>query len=350
MNHTLKSEEIALFQKKFGNSPVSVCPIPKSGSDRAYFRIYGPEGESAILCRSGNIEENKVFVRLCRAFFSRGANVPEILAVSPDCSFYLQTDLGSQSLFDLVTGKEIGEGGVKTLSAEARRLVESSLDSLVSLQSLPSGVWEKEVGFPPLGLDLIEYDFRYFMSQFVERASVDFDMISVGKELKKFGSVLSRYPSEVSGFMFRDFQSRNVMIRDVIENGYQTSKPFFIDFQSGRRGPCVYDLVSFVWQAKAAYTEEERVCFIHRYVERYSRINGVREDTLLEMIPLWALFRVMQVLGAYGLRGLKEKKKHFIESIPFAVKNLRDLLSSPVLSPYSALRELSESLFHKFLL
>lgn len=348
MKENLFPSEIEISQFFFGSIPFSVTPIPKSGSSRTYFRLSSPGGKSAILCRSDNIEENEVFIRLCQAFYHRGINVPEILATAPDLKSYLQTDLGSLSLFSLVTEKKRDDAGNECLGPEARSLVMKTLDGLVQMQSLPSCVWEPKVGFPPLGSELIAWDFKYFMNQFVNPANVDFNLSAVEGDLSRLGSRLESYPEEVAGFMFRDFQSRNVMIRLEGADACMSASPYFIDFQSGRRGPCVYDLVSFVWQAKAAYTDDERKAFISRYVECYSSEKGVDEELLYKNIPYWALFRVMQVLGAYGLRGLKEGKQHFIDSIPYAVKNLHSLLNSDELKGFPAMRSLSEKLFHKY--
>ena len=348
MNDLLFPSEVALFQKVFGDIPFEVFPIPKSGSDRVYFRLFSPEGGSVILCRSENVEENKVFIRLCLSFRKNDVNVPEILAVAPDFKAYLQTDLGSRSLFDIVTEKVEKPDSQPSLTPNARHLVKKTLRSLVEMQSLPPAVWEREVGFPPLASDLIDYDFQYFLTQFVEAAGVDFNRRAVKCELSRLGELLAGYPEETSGFMFRDFQSRNVMVCPEDIQGNSVETPYFIDFQSGRRGPCVYDLVSFVFQAKAAYTETERKDFIDFYVACFSETAGVGEEILYDMIPPWALFRVMQVLGAYGLRGLKEGKQHFIESIPYGVRNLHDLLSSPRLSGFPALLDLSFSLIKKY--
>lgn len=341
----LQPEELSLCRKLFGSDPVSVCGLPKSGSDRNYFRIFFADGKSVILCRSKNIEENKVFIDLCNSLFSKGMNVPEILAVSFGYESYIQTDLGNVSLFDVVTEKESAPSGSLCLRPESRKFVLKTLESLVALQSQPSKVWEPYIGFPPLGPELIQYDFQYFLNQFVLPSAVDFDRIGVVRNLALLGERLASYPREVSGFMYRDFQSRNVMLHKTA--GSDDLKPYFIDFQSARRGPCVYDLVSFVWQAKAAYTDDERRDFVDHYVKCYSETNGVGEDLLRSLIPLWAIFRVMQVLGAYGLRGLKEGKQHFIDSIPYAVANLFDLLSLPEMKEFTSLFNLAEILMIK---
>lgn len=346
MNGSLHPAETALYQNVFGYQPTSVIPLPKSGSSRVYFRLHGPQSSSVILCRSDNVEENRVFIELCNAFYDSGLNVPKIIAVADDFKSYLQSDLGSLSLYDLVTDKIVDTYGVTSLKPETAVLTERTLNELIRFQSLPSKEWKDKVGFPPLGSELINYDFRYFLDQFVIPSGIKFDEIGVLHDLESFGDCLQNYPEEISGFMYRDFQSRNVML--VHSDSKQTPTPFFIDFQSGRKGPCVYDLVSFVWQAKAAYSEAERNRFVTRYAEHFAKVNKIPEELILDSVPLWASFRVMQVLGAYGLRGLKEKKQHFIDSIPYAVNNLYSLFSSEPMNKYSFLLALSESLLKKF--
>lgn len=298
-----------LTERAFGEIPKEIISLPQSGSHRKYSRVILNDRD-CVFCLSSNIEENKTFIRLASAFHKKGVNVPEIYAVSPDWSSYILEDLGNVQLLDVI--KKDPE------SQDLQRLVDASLRSLVEMQFLPAQVWEQNVEFPPLDEDLILYDFRYAEEQFFRRIGLTYSRDELGSELNMLKERLLSFPKHLWGFMYRDFQSRNIMI--------YKDEPWFIDFQSGRRGPCIYDFVSFAWQARAGFTHSQRI----RMLEEYScRIGEKVENVgslLKENVAYWAVFRMLQVLGAYGLRGLKEEKRHFIESIPPALEEFNNLL------------------------
>lgn len=306
MDSKIFTELGALYCNTFGIFPRSCVPVAGGGGNRRYYRLSAPDSPVAVGVAGDSFVENHSFLSLSRVFRSNGIPVPEIYAVSEDEMYYLEEDLGDTSLFSLLA------------SDEAELLVEKSLLNLVRMQAVPGPEWKDAVSSAPFSRRQVFWDLNYFKYEFLKPAGVDFDEEALEDDFGRFAdSLLS---SDVPmGFMFRDFQSRNVMVR----NG----EVYFIDYQGGRLGPCIYDAVSFLWQARAGFSNAFRNRMISLYARKLAgTMPDVSEDSLLKSVPCFALFRTLQVLGAYGFRGLVEKRAHFIQSIPQALRNLRSLL------------------------
>lgn len=287
----------------------SISPMAESGSSRKYFRVTLEEGSTLIACLSENIEENKTFIRLTEYLLESGINVPEILGIETDYSGYLLEDLGDIDFMSII--RSGGRGEIFW------QQIERIMGMLVKLHRLPERDWKEKVEYPPLGKDLINYDFNYCLNNFVEASGIEYDKERLKADFKSLESRLTACPECLIGLMYRDFQSRNIMIK---------GEPYFIDYQSARKGPGIYDLASFAWQAKACFTPEEREKIIRTYIKMEKEKGYDVEREVKEELPYWATFRIIQTLGAYGLRGLKEGKRHFIESIPSALHNLTSLM------------------------
>ncbi len=245
-----------------------------------------------------NRMENDAFIYESDFFSKRGINVPSVLAVSSDGMAYLQEDLGDKTLLDVI--REEGE------SERVKYLCKEALTELVKMQSSTDGFdWNK--CFPVVSLDRrsIMWDLNYFKYCFLKPVGIDFDEPRLEDEFVHLASCLEN--ASPRGFMFRDFQSRNIMIKD--------NKPWFIDFQGGRKGPLIYDAVSFIWQARAGFSEDLKNELFDSYIDQLSEKAPVDYPCKKEII----VFRMLQVLGAYGFRGLIEKKQMFIDSIPGAL-------------------------------
>lgn len=299
-----------------GATCLDIIPLAKSGSPRRYYRIVVPapqkeETDTIIACVSDDVPENQTFIRLAKYLKGKGIRVPAIYAVSDDCKAYLLEDLGSADLLGVIKS----EAPVTT----KQDLVFEAIKELVKFQQLPEEEWCKLVGFKPFDQDLVWYDFNYARVQFFDKSGLEYDSEKLEKELRELQKRLLAYPRELWGLMYRDFQSRNIMI---------AGKPYFIDFQSARKGPGVYDLVSFAWQAKADFSPEMREAIIERYAETFCGGDVQGKAVIKKEVKYWAIFRVMQTLGAYGLRGLTEGKTHFLQSIPQALTNLDVLLQN----------------------
>lgn len=304
---------LSLFEKCFGIRPSRMIPLPGSGSNRRYFRLVSPLG-NAIAVSGTDRNENDSFVYLSAHLGSRGINVPRVLAVSEDGMAYLQEDLGSLSLYDAVAeGRRSG-----LYSGEESRLLCEAVSMLPAIQVLGDEGLDYGRCFSgaELNVRMVNADLNYFKYCFLKTIVPEFDENALQDDFDRLAADL--LSDGGTAFMYRDFQARNVMLHD--------GRPFFIDFQGGRRGPLHYDLASFIWQARAAYPEELKEKMLRTYLDALGKlVPSVDEDRFRARLDLFALFRTMQVLGAYGFRGLTEKKAHFIESIPYALDNLRKL-------------------------
>lgn len=309
-----------------------------SGSGRKYFRIpisrkprLPGELGSVVACLSPNTRENRTFLILTEYLAMRGIKVPNIYCATENSYAYLLQDLGGTDLFSMIKACH-KEGRSIRDDQELKSATEKTLAQLVKLQRLPREEWKGKVEFPPFDQTLIRYDFKYAVDNLLEPSGVTYDNNELHKEFDRLELRLLSWPEGLWGLMYRDFQSRNIMFHE--------GEPYFIDYQSARKGPCVYDLVSFAWQAKAQFSPEERDYIIDTYtrltVEQLKKTATMGEaeekeaekiaQTLKDNIKYWAAFRILQTLGAYGLRGLKEGKRHFIESIPSALSNMAALM------------------------
>lgn len=305
-----------LFEEYSGISDYSVEALPVSGSDRRYFRIrYG--GSSLIATEGDSTAENNAFILLTRHFRSKGLPVPEILCVSEDCTCYLQEDLGNASLFDAVAeGRQSG-----SYRDTETALLRQAVAILPDFQYKGAEGLDFSVCYPVKEFDRMSvmFDLNYFKYCYLKVAGPDFDEVRLEEDFGKLCDRLLVKPC--STFMYRDFQGRNIILKD--------GSLSFIDYQGGRKGPAIYDLVSFVWQAKARYGRELRDSLVDTYLESASRYTDIDRDAFMEDLRQFALFRTLQVLGAYGFRGLVQRKGHFLESIPYALGNLQELLERP---------------------
>lgn len=320
-----------LYRTYTGHEAEEVTELPSSGSNRRYFRLHGPQ--TLIGVSGTSIEENRAFIYMADHFRQKGLPVPEVYAQSNDQSFYLQEDLGDTLLFDAI------EKGRKSsvFDESEKTLLRQTITKLPEIQFVGSDGFDFSYCYPQEEFNQrsILWDLNYFKYCFLKATGMEFQENRLEDDFLKMSDVLLRNQSAT--FMYRDFQSRNVMIRD--------GQPWFIDFQGGRKGPVYYDVASFLWQAKAKYPEDLRQELLLDYIEALRKYMPVDEKYFLRQLRHFVLFRTLQVLGAYGFRGYFEKKPHFIQSVPFAIENLRQLLKQDYPEyPYlcGLLRELTE--------
>ncbi len=302
---------------------LSVTELPQAGGDRRYFRLVSSHG-SCIGTYTPDCNEGKCFVRLAKDFKMVGCAVPDILFCSDDFHFYLQEDLGDVSLFS-------------TLNDDGYDMnVADTLHRLVQLQKTSHISWHDDVASPDFCRRQVMWDLNYFKYEFLKPSDVAFDENCLEDDFDILSERLLSIPTKFWGFMMRDCQSRNVLLSD--------RGPVFIDFQGGRRGPVLYDAVSFLWQARAPFSKEFREVMLRRYAMAFCDDDKDSASDMLSYLPDIVLFRTLQVLGAYGFRGLVQKRAHFILSIPGALSNLKNLLSAGTLDRYHELKRLSSSL------
>ncbi len=303
------NELSALYEGIAGVPPKVVAPIAGSGSARQYFRLSGPV--KAIGVAGVSAEENRRYLAIGEELRRSGLPVPDVLAVRSGAftdQYYLLGDAGEASVFDLIA---VGKGEEKV--AEAIRL----LARLHSAGGLLDRIADK-VDLKRLD-EVVPFDLNYFKYEFLKPCGVEFDEFALESDFRKLCGEIRALDDDV--LVYRDFQSRNVLVGS---DGSLT----LIDFQGALRGAGLYDVVSFLYQAKAGFSPEFRKAMIEEYFrERYNRVPSAddwKETSLL------AFVRTLQVLGAYGFRGLVQRKSHFISSIRPALRNLLLMLNEGV--------------------
>ena len=301
-----------LYQTYTGHLPEDIDPLAGAGSNRNYYRL---KGNPQLIGVYGTSEaENRAFLYMARHFEAKGLPVPHVYAQTDDAMAYLQEDLGDISLF-----QAIGHGRTTgTFSNEEKSLLKQTIRLLPRIQFEGAEDMDFSVCYPQAEFNRrsILWDLNYFKYCFLKATGIDFQENLLEDDFENMTQVL--LADTFSTFMYRDFQSRNVMIRE--------GKPYFIDFQGGRKGPVYYDVASFLWQAKARFPQHLREELIHDYLDALHAYCPMPESYFREQLRQFVLFRTLQVLGAYGFRGYFEQKPHFLQSIPYAIENLDQLL------------------------
>ena len=310
-----------LFRQCCRQAPAMLERIPGAGSGRQYFLLADNEGRKLIATVGESMQENIAFISLSRMFAEKGIDfMPRILATSPDNMIYLQTYAGNRSLYEqLAPSRQHGE-----YTAADTLLLEEAMVKAARMHCAGADDFDFTKCYPSACFDyrLVRWDMNYFKYCFLRILGEEFNESTLQEDFDRLEQRIMQDSDRWTDFMHRDFQSRNIMLDG---NGPDT-KMYVIDFQGGRRGPGVYDVASFLWQAKAKYPQPLRNHLIDRYIEERCKIQPTFcADNFRQSLPYFVLLRTLQVLGAYGYRGLIEKKKHFIESLPFGVDNLYQL-------------------------
>lgn len=302
-----------LFTQHTGKSNPQIEPLPSSGSNRRYYRLT-KDDVSIIGVHGQSREENRAFIELSSHFRKQQLNTPEVFAVSDDEMFYIQQDLGDTVLFDAIKGGRL----TGVFSNEEKELLHKTVSQLADFQVKGACGLDFSVCYPQPEFNnrSVYWDLNYFKYNFLKTTEMEFQEDLLENDFDKMAQNLLHDKSDT--FLYRDFQSRNVMLVN--------NEPYFIDYQGGRKGPVYYDVASFLWQAKANFPAELRDELITTYIASLKKHREVDESKFIKKLRLFVLFRTLQVLGAYGFRGYFEKKPHFIQSIPFALNNLRELL------------------------
>jgi len=279
-----------------------------SASNRQYFKIED-KGELIIATYNQDIRENEAFFYLADFFRTKGVQVPKVHYISKDRNIYFQQYVGEECLLD-----QLKRDG---LSPEVKRLYKESLAMLVKMQTSVEGLdFSKCYPRPSFDTQSILWDLNYFKYYFLKVSGIEFDEQLLENDFQFFAQYLSK--NEEPYFMFRDFQARNIQILD--------GKPWLIDFQGGRRGPLTYDVASLLYQSSADLSQEFRRELIDFYFHQLpDHLNYSRKQFDADFKNI-LLIRLVQVLGAYGYRGIIEGKPYFKNSIPNALDNLQTLL------------------------
>jgi aminoglycoside/choline kinase family phosphotransferase len=313
LKNEVKNEIIGLFEHQFQEKVETFSMLPPSGSYREYCRLQNNK-RSVIGAFNADVKENTAFLSFTNHFREKGLPVPEIFAVSSDLKKYLLEDLGNVTLFDFLSETRESEGFSETIVAEYRKV----LNVLPKIQIVAGKDMDYSVCYPREAFDKqsMMWDLNYFKYYFLKLAKIPFDEQALEDDFQAFSDYLLSAPSDF--FLYRDFQSRNVMLK----NG----KVHFIDYQGGRRGALQYDLASLLYDGKADIPQEVRAHLFQVYLAELKNYIPVNESEFTSYFNGFVLIRIMQAMGAYGFRGFYEKKEHFLKSIPFAINNLQNLL------------------------
>lgn len=259
MNQLIEQKFLALFEQQWGKKADRTEMLPASGSARKYWRIYW-NGESCIAAWNRNVEENRLFIDFSRHFAEKGLHVPQIYAVSEDRKVYLQEDLGTQTLLDVVGQERKGN----SLSEHSMQLYRKSLSELLRFQLIGGqGLdYARCVPRPVFDRQCILWDLNYFKYCFLKLAGADFSEQALEDDFVRLTDALVQEPAD--SFMFRDFQSRNIMVR--------AGEVWFIDYQGGRQGALPYDVASLLYDAIVAIPDEQREELLDGI---YLRITGL---------------------------------------------------------------------------
>ena len=304
-----------LFEQHFRTPVESVQPVQGElgGSGRKIIRLSGGKA-SAIGILYGVREENTAFIEFSRHFQRYGLPVPEIYGEALDQGAYLEEDLGDQSLFEFLSknrsaesiGAKVVEAYRKVIATLPRFQIEAGRDLNYKL-CYPRGSFDRQS---------IAWDLNYFKYYFLRLAGISFSEQALEDDFSRLTKFL--LAADRDYFLYRDFQSRNIMLRQ--------GQPYFLDYQGGRKGALQYDVASLLYDAKADLPPELRQQLLDHYLETATSFIDLKREVFLEHYYAYVYVRIMQALGAYGFRGFYERKAHFLQSVPYALKNLRWLL------------------------
>ena len=311
-----------LFTQHFGKAPATVLPLEGDGSSRKMYRLVGDGYETAIGVYGPDADENRAFLSFSRAFRGAGLAVPEVYAADEEAGVYIEEDLGDATLFDALSSarKRDGSDFPASMLPVYRRVVEE----LPRFQVEGGRVVDYSVAYPRAAFDRqsILWDLNYFKYHFLKLAHIPFNESRLERDFKAFASYLLR--ADRSHFLYRDFQSRNVMLRE--------GDPWFIDYQGGRKGALQYDIASLLYDAKAALPEGVRDQLLSHYLDALERYLPVDREQFRQFYRGYVLVRIMQAMGAYGYRGFFERKIRFLQSVPPAIDNIEQVLRGGRLS------------------
>lgn len=304
-----------LYYSWTGETPKSVLALSANGSNRRYWRVVG-NNNSCIASFNADVRENEAFFYYATFLKNRGVKVPEVFLVSQDRQWYLQSDLGDTTLYNYVYDKRRQCGG---FDADVLNLYKRVLADLVEIQ-LAGKDMDFAKAYPRSDFDAqsMQWDLNYFKYYFLKMKYIPFDEELLERDFHTLIEYLTS--TDCSFFLYRDFQSRNIMIKDGNE-------PYYIDFQGGRRGAAQYDLASLLYSAKSDIPQPIRVELLNYYIECLSAKYPVDKKEFKSYFYGYVLIRIMQAMGAYGYRGYFERKEYFLSSIPLAINNLRNIIS-----------------------
>ncbi len=302
-----------LFEQWAGVPPTLVLPLAPSASPRIYYRLSNGD-KVAVGAYNADHKENIAFLSFSKHFKNQGLRVPEIYLENLEEHVYLQEDLGATTLYSYLLQK--GDLFPDYLIQIYKKVVEQ----LAHLQIEGGKDLDYSVCYPRASFDKqsMFWDFNTFKYYFLKLAKIPFDEQALEDDMHRFADYLLQTNCE--NFMFRDFQTRNIMIK--------SGDPYFIDYQGGRKGALQYDLASLLYQSKANIPQDIREELVDHYLDEAEKLISIDRVKFREFFYAYVLMRNIQTFGTYGFRGLYERKEYFIKSIPFAIRNVKWVLEN----------------------
>jgi len=304
-----------LFEGHFGLPVERVQPLQGElgGSGRKIIRL-AHQDRTAVGILYGVREENAAFLEFSRHFRNRGLSVPEIYASELDAGAYIEEDLGDVTLFQFLSKNRVGD----QIAPEVVKAYCKVVAQLPRFQIEASRDLNYRVCYPRSSFDgqSIAWDLNYFKYYFLKLAGIPFNEQELENDFSRLTKFLLTASREY--FLYRDFQSRNVMLCG--------GEPFFLDYQGGRKGALHYDVASLLYDAKADLTPAVREYLLEHYLVTLAKFVKMTREEFMRHYYAFVYVRIMQAMGAYGFRGFYERKPHFLQSVPFALKNLRWLI------------------------
>jgi aminoglycoside/choline kinase family phosphotransferase len=301
-------EQLNQFLLENNIEPTDIEVLPLSGGDRIYFRVKN-NGATCIATYSEDVRENRTFFSFSKALANLGIPVPQLIAIHTDATMYVQQDLGNECLLDCIEARGFTDENFELYKKCIEQLAKLNIEA------------DKKIDY---SLCLVNqqfdhkaalYDLHYCQKYFVDAMQIKYDNTLLQQEFKQLSTEIGNISP--SYFMYRDCQGRNIMVQD--------NEIYFIDYQGGMRGPLGYDVASLLWQAKAQLPAVWKQALLKIYLKEANRYlpNDLDETLFIQNYYKIVLMRLLQVLGAYGRRGLLEGKAHFLSSIPQGINNLQ---------------------------
>lgn len=295
-------------------NPTSCVPLAQSGSHRRYYRFTFEDNSTLIGAYNDDIAENRAFFEYTRFFTTQHLNVPTLLAIHEDEKHYLLNDLGTHTLYDILCEVRKNNGDFQEVMDYYKKVVAA----LPKFQMTAKKGLDMSVAYPRAAFDRqsMQWDLNYFKYYYLKMVYVPFNEQLLEDDFQRFMDYLLSIDDDY--FLYRDFQSRNIMV-------YQDDV-WFIDYQGGRKGALQYDIASLLYDAKADLSPEIRQELLECYMDNLEPFVSIDRKQFTTDFNAFALIRIMQAMGAYGYRGYFERKAHFLQSVPYAIRNMRYLL------------------------
>lgn len=307
---------IGLYAAHYGTPPASIVPLRADGSNRLIWRLIDADARSVVGFFGPDDLENRAFLSFTKTFRSLRLPVPEIIASDVKHGVYLEEDLGDVTLLKAVEAARTGSQFPEKMLPTYRRVLEL----LAAFQIEGGRAVNFDDAYPVADFDRrgIMWDLNYFKYDFLKLADIPFHEARLEADFERLADSLLE--PDRSHFMYRDFQPRNIMLRG--------GEPFFIDYQGGRRGALQYDVASLLYSSKSAMPDAIRDGLLGDYLAAIERYVPVDRESFVKHYRGYVVLRILQLLGAYGFRGYFERKRHFLESIPHAVRNVEGILAA----------------------